>query len=133
MPYQFKKGDVVRYKKEEAYNMPANGHGAPDATKEFIVESNNYDPNQDPNPGWGLVMFEGDEKDAGCLAYRLELVKQAPEEKKPKPEGKFAWGVFFEDGKIFSLHKTRQAARDTKQGEWYSYALEVKKIKYEIV
>lgn len=131
MYYQFKKGDVVRYKKNEVCNMPSNGHGAPDATKEFIVESNNYDPNQGLDPGWGLVAFKGDKEGAGCLAYRLELVKEAP--KKKKPEGNFAWGVFFEDGRIFSLHKTRQSARDTRQGEWCSCALEVKKIKYEIV
>lgn len=133
MSYQFKKGDVVRYKKDEICNMPYNGHGTPDATKEFIVQSNNYDPSQDLSPEWGLVAFKGDKEGAGCLACRLELVREAPKKKKPKPEGNFAWGVFFEDGKIFSLHKTRQAARDTKQGEWYSYDLEVKKIKYEIV
>lgn len=125
MSYLFKKGDVVRYKKEEAYNMPYNGHGEPNATKEFVVESNDYDSAN------VMIRFKGYEN--RCFAYRLELVKEAPKKKKPKPEGNFAWGVFWDDGKIFSLHKTRQAARDTKQGEWYSYALNVKKIKYEIV
>lgn len=131
MSYLFKKGDIVRYKKEEACNMPFNGHGEPNAKKEFVVQSNDYDPIVDIGPLEGLIKFKGYEN--RCYAYRLELVKEAPKKKKPKPEGNFAWGVFWDDGKIFSLHKTRRAARDTKQGEWYSYALNVKKIKYEIV
>lgn len=133
MSYLFKKGDVVRYKKDQISHMPGNLHGKPDAQKEFVVEDNDYDPSLDYGPEWALIKFKGDKEGAGCLAYRLELVKEAPEKKKPKPEGKFAWGVVWDDGEIFSLHKTRQAARDTRQGEWHSYALNVKKIKYEIV
>lgn len=133
MSYLFKKGDVVRYKKDQISHMPGNLHGNPDAQKEFVVEDINDDPDLDYGSEWALIKFKGDKKGAACLAYRLELVKEAPEKKKPKPEGNFAWGVFWDDGKIFSLHKTRRAARDTKQGEWYSSDLNVKKIKYEIV
>jgi len=127
----FKKGDVVRYKKNEICNMQCNGHGDADATKEFIVESNDYEPTVNLEHSHALIKFKGYK--TRCFAHRLELVKEAHKKKKPEPEGNFAWGVFCDDGKIFSLHKTRRAARDAKQGEWYSYTLHVKKIKYEIV
>ena len=129
MSYIFKKGDVVRYKKNEICSMPHNGHGTPDATKEFIVQSNDYDPNQGLGPEWGLVTFKGDKEGTGCLAYRLELVKEAPKKKKPKPEGNFAWGVFLEDGEFIRAFKTRQLARDWRDTQKFP----IKKIKYEIV
>lgn len=126
MSYLFKKGDVVRYKKEEACNMPYNGHGKPDATKEFVVESNDCDSAN------VMIRFKGYEN--RCFAYRLELVKEAPKKKKPKPEGNFAWGVFFKDGELLKLTKTRQEARDYKIDRAYFYnRISVKKIKYEIV
>ena len=78
MSYLFKKGDVVRYKKEEAYNMPFNGHGKPDAQKKFVVEDIDYDPNLTCGPELAFIKFKGDKGGAGCLSYRLELVKEAP-------------------------------------------------------
>lgn len=129
MAYIFKKGDVVRYKKSEAYAMPSNLHGAPDHTKEFVVASNNYAPNGPVQPHWSLVMFEGDKGRAGTLANRIMLVREASKEKKPSPEGNFAWGVFYRDGKLRQAFKTRQAARDFNTFGCY----QIKKIKYEIV
>ena len=130
MSYIFKKGDVVRYKKDQISHMPGNLHGPANSKKEFIVKDVSLSK---PSPECSLVTLEDCPIGNCSMAYRLELVKEAPKKKKPKPEGNFAWGVFWDDGKIFSLHKTRQAARDTKQGEWYSYRLNIKKIKYEIV
>lgn len=129
MAYIFKKGDVVRYKKSEAYAMPSNLHGAPDHTKEFVVASNNYAPNGPVQPHWSLVMFEGDKGRAGVLANRIILVREASKEKKPNPEGNFAWGVFFEDGEFLRAFRTRQAARDWRDTQKFP----IKKIKYEIV
>lgn len=134
MSYLFKKGDIVRYKKDQISYMPENLHGEPDATKEFVVEDNGYNPKLDYVPERALIKFKGDKEGAGCLAYRLELVKEAPKKKKPKPEGNFAWGVFFEDGELLKLTKTRQEARDYKIDRAYMYErVLVKKIKYEIV
>lgn len=134
MSYLFKKGDVVRYKKDQISHMPGNLHGKPDAQKEFVVEDTDYDPNLDHGPELALIKFKGDKKGAGCLSYRLELVEKAPKKKKPKPEGNFAWGVFFEDGELLKLTKTRQEARDYKIDRAYMYErVLVKKIKYEIV
>lgn len=129
MSYLFKKGDVVRYKKDQISHMPGNLHGKPDAQKEFVVEDNDYDPSLDYGPEWALIKFKGDKEGAGCLAYRLELVKEAPKKKKPKPEGNFAWGVFYHDGSLRQAFKTRQAARDFNKFSYY----QIKKIKYEIV
>lgn len=133
MSYIFKKGDVVRYKKDQISHMPGNLHGKPDAQKEFVVEDSDYDPNLDYGPEWGtewsLIKFKGDKEGAGCLSYRLELVEKAPKKKKPKPEGNFAWGVFYLDGELRHAFKTRQAARDFNKFGCY----QIKKIKYEIV
>ena len=127
MSYLFKKGDVVRYKKSEIYCMPYNGHGVPDATKEFVVSGHEYDPFDDELHQNGMVRLEGYEN--RCFAFRLELVKEAPKKKKPKHEGNFAWGVFNYDGSLCQAFKTRLAARDFNKFGCY----QIKKIKYEIV
>ena len=130
MSYLFKKGDVVRYKKDQISHMPGNLHGSPNSKKEFTVKEVDLDESA---PEYSFITLDNCPVGNGSMAYRLELVKEAPKKKKPKTEGNFAWGVFCNDGKIFSLHKTRQAARDTKQRAWCSYRLNIKKIKYEIV
>ena len=60
----------------------------------------------------------------------IELVKEAPKKKKPKPEGNFAWGVFLANGKLDKVFKTREEARIYKSK---GFPMTIKKIKYEIV
>lgn len=126
MSYIFKKGDVVRYKKEHSHRMLSNGHGESDHRQEFVVESAEYPFGMGNVPLHEiLVKFEGDGTNGGVLAHRIELVSLA----KDKPECNFAWGVFYLDGELRHAFKTRQAARDFNKFGCY----QIKKIKYEIV
>lgn len=111
----FKKGDVVRYKKDQISHMPVNGHGESNHLQEFVVESTNE----------VLVKFKGDGPNGGVLAHRIELVSLA----KGKQGYNFAWGVFLADGSLCQAFKTRLAARDFNKFGCY----QIKKIKYEIV
>ena len=131
MSYIFKKGDIVRYKKDQISHMPGNLHGPANSKKEFIVKDVSL---IDSSPGCSLATLEDCPIGNGSMAYRLELVKEAAEKKKTKPEGNFAWGVFFEDGELLKLTKTRQEARDYKVDRAFFHTrVSVKKIKYEIV
>lgn len=126
MSYIFKKGDVVRYKKDQISHMPRNLHGPANSKKEFIVKDVSLGK---PSPEYSLVTLEDCPIGNGSMAYHLELVKEASKKKKPKPEGNFAWGVFYLDGELRHAFKTRQAARDFNKFGCY----QIKKIKYEIV
>ena len=126
MSYQFKKGDVVRYKKDQISYMPVNGHGESNHLQEFVVESTNYLPEMGNAPfNQVLVKFKGDGPNGGVLAHRIELVSLA----KGKQGYNFAWGVFLADGSLCQAFKTRLAARDLNKFGCY----QIKKIKYEIV
>ena len=127
MSYIFKKDDVVRYKKDQISHMPGNLHGPANSKKEFIVKDVSLGK---PSPECSLVTLEDCPIGNGSMAYRLELVKEAPKKKKPKPEGNFAWGVFLANGKLDKVFKTREEARIYKSK---GFPMTIKKIKYEIV